>query len=111
AVLPSDDSETEVPLTTPPEPTSFGPCCVNWARAAGDEISSAARASPESPRIRQRGFPAPFEHAVIETVRAGASQSTPAATGHRKAVSERMTRPHTNTHLRPHYCTGGPKDT
>jgi hypothetical protein len=46
AVLPSADSATEKPWVAPPTasvPTSFGPCCVNWAYASCDEKSTVPR--------------------------------------------------------------------
>src|SRR5262249_20631615 len=44
AVLPSDDSDTDAPCVAAPVapvPTSFDPCCVNWAKAAPDERNEA----------------------------------------------------------------------
>src|SRR5256885_200789 len=54
AVLPSEDSATEMPCAAAPfapEPTSFGPCCENWASAIWDEKSRPAKNSTESPNI------------------------------------------------------------
>jgi hypothetical protein len=52
AVLPSADSETEMPwkpFPTPPVPTSLSPCCANCANASYDERSRAAKIRIDAP--------------------------------------------------------------